>query len=512
MAPDSFGVPRNTFGKALFAAWFRGWIKGPRPRLQLPLLALHSPNFADRSSAAQQKTTVFTPLYTTRSGHCIDEAKPVDSSMHVAVIGAGIVGVTTAYELARAGHEVRVLERRNAVAAETSFANAGVLAPGYVTPWAAPGMPTKVLRGLLGLGGRDAAVRLAGWSALRERGWVRQWLGACKAAPYRDNRAAMLRLAQFSRQRLQELTAELELQYEQASGFTVLLRSPRGLAAAQPGLGLLRELGVRHNVLDGAQCRALEPGLSAETALHAAIHLPEDGLGNCRQFAQLMRQHAQDLGAEFQFNCSIESLQSVPGNQPVQVRRQGDAKAQAFDAVVVCAGVQANALLAPLGLALPLAPVFGYSITATLRAESDNTQAAGATIGPQAALMDERFKVAISRLGQRVRVAGIAELGGEIDQLNPKAIATLHRVLHDWFPGAAQMADVQQWKGARPMLPDGPPVIGATPVPGLWLNLGHGSSGWALASGSARIVAEALSGRPAPMDTAGLGLDRVRRP
>jgi D-amino-acid dehydrogenase len=430
--------------------------------------------------------------------------------MHVAVIGAGIVGVTTAYELARAGHEVQVFERRNAVAAETSFANAGVLAPGYVTPWAAPGMPTKVLLGLLGLGGRDAAVRLAGWSAWRERTWVRQWLRACSASAYRGNRAAMLRLAQFSRQRLLELTASLELQYEQASGFTVLLRGPRELAAAQPGLKLLSELGVKHQVLDGAQCRAVEPGLSPETPLHAAIHLPDDGVGNCRQFAQLMRQEAQHLGALFHFNRRIESVRSAPGGQALQLLVQGSTTPQAFEAAVVCAGVQANALLAPLGLALPLAPVFGYSITAALRAESDNTQAAGATIGPQAALMDERYKVAISRLGQRVRVAGIAELGGEVDRLNPRAIATLHRVLHDWFPGAALLSDVQQWKGARPMLPDGPPVIGATPVPGLWLNLGHGSSGWALASGSAFIVAQALSGHPAPVDTTGLGLERLQ--
>ncbi len=432
--------------------------------------------------------------------------------MRVAVIGAGVIGVTTAYELALAGHEVRVLERRSSVAAETSFANAGVLAPGYVTPWAAPGMPGKVLRGLLGLSGRDAAVRLAGWSAWRESRWVRQWLRACKAPVYRENRAAMLRLAQFSRERLQDLTTDLELQYEQANGFTVLLRSARELANAQPGLRLLRDLDVKHQVLDGAQCRAVEPGLSVETALHAAIHLPDDGLGNCRQFAQLMRHQAQVLSAEFQFNCTVESVQSVPGSQPLHLLRHGDAKPQAFDAVVVCAGVQAHALLAPLGLALPLAPVFGYSITATLRAESGNSQAAGATIGPRGALMDERFKVAISRLGQRVRVAGIAELGGELDSLNPKAIATLHRVLHDWFPGAAHMADVQHWKGARPMLPDGPPVIGATPVPGLWLNLGHGSSGWALACGSARIVTEALSGRQPPIDTTGLGLARVKQP
>ncbi len=427
--------------------------------------------------------------------------------MRVAVIGAGIVGVTTAFELARAGHEVQVFERRNAVAAETSFANAGVLAPGYVTPWAAPGMPGKVLRGLLGLSGRDAAVRLAGWSAWRERAWVRQWLRACQAQSYRDNRAAMLRLAQFSRQRLLELTASLDLQYEQAAGFTVLLRGERELAAAQPGLNLLRELGVKHEVLDGPQCRLREPGLNPETALHAAIHLPDDGVGNCRQFAQLMRQEAQTLGAQFHFDSSVLALQ--PG-QPLQLTLAGGAAPQAFDAAVVCAGVQANALLAPLGLALPLAPVFGYSITAALRAESRGAELAGATTGPVAALMDERYKVAISRLGQRVRVAGVAELGGDLGTLNPKALATLFRALHDWFPNAAVMTDVQRWKGARPMLPDGPPVIGATPWPSLWLNLGHGSSGWALASGSASILADVLSGRAAPIDTAGLGLQRLK--
>jgi D-amino-acid dehydrogenase len=434
--------------------------------------------------------------------------------MRVAVIGAGIVGVTTAYELARAGHAVQVFERRNAVAAETSFANAGVLAPGYVTPWAAPGMPSKVLLGLLGLGGRDSAVRLAGWSAWRERTWVQQWLHACGASAYRDNRAAMLRLAQFSRQRLLALTSSLELQYEQASGFTVLLRAARELAAAQPGLALLRELGVKHQILDGAQCRAVEPGLNADMPLHAAIHLPDDGVGNCRQFAQLMRQHAQELGAQFHFDHTVHSLQSAAvrsADGAVQLSLQRKPAPLRFDAAVVCAGVQANDLLAPLGLALPLAPVFGYSITAALRPESEGAQVHGATTGPVSALMDERFKVAISRLGQRVRVAGVAELGGELERINPKALNTLYRVLHDWFPGAAVLNDVQQWKGARPMLPDGPPVIGATPVPGVWLNLGHGSSGWALASGSAHVVAELVSGRSAPIDTAGLGLERFAR-
>jgi D-amino-acid dehydrogenase len=418
--------------------------------------------------------------------------------MRVAVIGAGIVGVTTAYELVAAGHEVTVYERRGSVAAETSFANAGVIAPGYVTPWAAPGMPTKVLGQLFA---RDAALRFAGLSALRELPWMWRFLRACRAKVYTANRTAMWRLAHFSRDRLQALTAELDLDYEQRSGYVVLLRSGRDLDRARAGLRLLADLGVRHEVLDEAGCRAVEPALAPGARLHAAIRLPEDGVGNCRQFAHLLKAEAQRRGARFAFDAEVRQIRVTPGPG----LRLADGSSPAFDQVVVCAGIEANRLLAPLGLRLPLAAVHGYSITAPLRKHDG-----GPDMGPRSALMDETYKVAISRLGERVRVAGSAELGGRLDELRSAPLATLYRVLDEWFPGAASMREVQQWKGARPMLPDGPPVVGACRVPGLWLNLGHGSSGWALSCGSARLLVDAMMGRASAIDMRGLTPARLR--
>lgn len=406
--------------------------------------------------------------------------------MRVAVIGAGIVGVTTAHELAAQGQEVSVFERRAGVAAETSFANAGVVAPGYVTPWAAPGMPLKVLGQLFA---RDAAVRFAGLSALGQLPWMWRFLRACRAKVHVPNRTAMQRLAHYSRERMDELAQRLNLDYEQRQGYMVLLRTPADLHRAAPGLQLLQELGVAHEVLDEAGVRHLEPALSSAARVHAAIRLPRDGVGNCRVFAHLLKNEAQRLGARFAFDAPVERL--MAGESPALRLAGGEVKG--FDRIVVCAGVEAHRLLAPLGLKLPLAPVFGYSITAPLRAHDG-----GPDMGPRAALMDERYKVAISRLGQRVRVAGSAEIGGDVGHLRRAPLATLYRVLDEWFPGAASMREVQQWKGARPMLPDGPPVIGASRVPGIWLNLGHGSSGWALSCGSARIVADSLRGlRPA---------------
>ena len=418
--------------------------------------------------------------------------------MQVAVIGAGIVGVTTAYELAAQGHEVTVFERRASVAAETSFANAGVIAPGYVTPWAAPGMPWKVLSHMLS---RDAPVRFGGLGALGQLPWMWRWLRACRPKVHLANRSAMQTLARYSRERLQELTHLLRLDYEQASGYLVLIRTGRELKGSQRGLALLRELGVAHEVIDAERTRQIEPALNPAATLHAAIHLPQDGVGNCRHFAHLLKAEAQKLGALYRFDTDVQAL--TPGSRPAL--RTATGESLAFDAVAICAGVQANALLRQVGLKLPLAPIWGYSVTAPVRHVDGH-----APLGPRAALMDERYKVAISRLGQRVRVAGSAEVGGRADHMRLDTLRTLYRVLDEWFPGSTVTREAQHWKGARPMLPDGPPVLGASGAPGVWLNLGHGSSGWALACGSARVLAERISGRDAAIDTSRLGLQRLR--
>jgi D-amino-acid dehydrogenase len=415
--------------------------------------------------------------------------------MKVAVIGAGVIGVTTAYELSADGHEVTVFERRGAAAEETSFANAGVVAPGYVTPWAAPGMRGKVLQYLFS---RHAPVKVRLPLSARELGWMWKWWNACGLDTYLANRARLQRLAFYSRERLHKITEDLRLEYDRSPGYMVLLRAEKDAQLVQPGLQVLRDAGVTFHQIGAEQARTLEPALNPDTALHGAIHLPDDEVGNCRQFTLLLKNEAQSLGADFQFNTTVAQIdRTAPGT----LLLQGENTPRRFDAIVVCAGEASAALLRPLGLRIPIAPVYGYSVSATIREPLN---------APRSAVMDERYKVAISRLGQRVRVAGSAEIGGNPAAKRKVAIETLYKVLNDWFPGAGQLsAGVQEWKGARPMLPDGPPVLGASGVPGLWLNLGHGSSGWALSCGSARALADLLAGRQAPIDLEGLGRERL---
>lgn len=410
--------------------------------------------------------------------------------MRIAIVGAGIVGITTAYELAQDGHQVTVLERHPGVACGTSFANAGVLAPGYVTPWAAPGVPLKVFAGLLS---RHAAVRFGPrWPLALP--WLLRFLRACNAGTYARHRQALHALASLAQERLADIQQRLALPDERAQGYLVLLRSARELQRCRSGLAVLDSLGVQHRVLDQAECRRVEPGLAASAPLHSGIHLPDAAVANCRLFAQGLRQHLARQGVEFRFETEVLGLDSGPSTR-LRLSAGNDAATLEVDRVVLCTGPDAGRLLRPLGLRLSLEPVWGYTLTARLR-HADSPEDAG----PRAGLMDERYKVALSRLGDRVRVAGSAEVGGVAGKLHTASVATLHKVLEDWFPGRIDLGSVQHWKGARPMRPDGPPVVGATDVPGVWVNLGHGSSGWALACGSARLLADQLAGRPCAID------------
>lgn len=409
--------------------------------------------------------------------------------MKIAIVGAGIVGVTTAYELASDGHEVTVFEQRSAAAEEASFATAGLLAPHLLSPWAAPGFGHA-----LRLIGPHATLRLSGGLSRANWAWLSRWRSATHASS--APAAALERLAQYSQSRLQTLAHRHELDFEASEGRLVLLRTEQERDLLQPALQVLRDSGVALREVTANVARQIEPGLSPEAPLAGAIHLPDARAGNCRLFAQLLRQGTQGSGVHFAFNTRIDRI----GANPAGVVVQGEPDLRRFDAVVLCAGTASAALLPALGLRLPMAAVYGYSVSAPLR---ESTHA------PQASVVDAAQQISITRLGQRVRIAGGAELAGADAEHHTATLQRLYRTLNDWFPGGAQLSSgVQVWRGARPLLPDGAPVVGSSGVPGLWLNTGHGAGGWALACGSARAVADLIAQRAPEVPLDGLGMRR----
>lgn len=452
--------------------------------------------------------------------------------MRIAVIGAGIVGIATAYELAHDGHAITVLERHSSVASEASFAHAGLTSAGAVLPWAAPGLPAGMAAGLFAQ--QPALLKLrAPFDKQRARWLWRSWR-ASKAAAARQRQADLLRLAQYSNELQGALRTRLRLDDEHTRGLLVLLRGHADAAAVQPSLALLRELGIAAHELDPAACHALEPGLNRDQPLAAGLHLPEAGAGNGRQFAHLLRDAAERAGVEFRFGSVAREFVAEPADGvrlrleqlalttgfaashlamrgepglPTPLARRARAAAryldpvseEDFDAVVIAAGAASADWLPALGVRVPLLPVHGYSLTAPLRAPER---------GPRAAVVDAANQAVITRLGQRVRVACGAELAGSPDRHRPAATDRLYTLLGDWFPGCAHLARPQLWKGTRALLPDGPPLIGASPRPRVWLNLGHGSSGGALACGSARLLADQIAGRAPALDAAAFDLRR----
>jgi D-amino-acid dehydrogenase len=415
--------------------------------------------------------------------------------MKIAIVGAGIVGVTTAYELASDGHEVTVFEQRSAVAEEASFATAGLLAPHLLNPWALPGIGPG-----LRLWGAHATLRLAGGISRANLAWLLRWRRAARA---RNAPAATLeRLAQYSQARLQAIASQHELDFEASEGRLVLLRTEKDSTRIQPALQVLRDCGVALREISADVARQIEPGLSPEAPLAGAVHLPNAGAGNPRLLAQLLRQGVQarpgqrDSGVQFVFNTPVERIHT----SPVGVALAGEPEARRFDAVVLCAGTGSSALLAGLGLRMPMMAVHGYSVSAPLRE---------ATHAPRSSVVDAALQVAITPLGQRVRIAGGAELGGDATERHTPTLQRLYHTLNEWFPGGAQLSSgLQIWRGARPMLPDGVPVVGDSGVPGLWLNIGHGAGGWALACGCARAVADLIARREPEVSLDGLGLRR----
>lgn len=416
--------------------------------------------------------------------------------MHVIVIGAGVVGVTTAYYLRHRGFDVTVVERNAGVAQETSFANAGVLAPAYVAPWAQPGMPAKVLSYLFK---REAPIVFRLRLQRDQWRWLWRWYRECRIERFRINRARMQRLAYYSRDCLHTLRARHAIDYEQERGYLQLFRTQAELDRTGPARQMLAESGVPHRLLTADECREQEPALAAATPLAGGLHLPDDEVGNCAYFTRRLKEICASDDVQFRF--SLHAQRFVVAGDRIE-GLECDAGTVTGDAYVVAAGVDSRKLLDPIGVSVPLLAVRGYSATVNISRPEH---------APHLSVMDEAYKVAITRLGQRLRIAGTAEVGGDGRKLRASALQTLIKVARDWYPAAASYTQAQYWSGARPMLPDGPPVLGPARFRNLYLNVGHGSSGWMLACGSSNAVTRIVAGDPAEIDLDGLTLERYRR-
>jgi D-amino-acid dehydrogenase len=413
----------------------------------------------------------------------------------VAVIGGGVVGVCTAYFLAKAGHEVVVIERRGNVAEETSFGNAGVMAPGYITPWAKPGMPKNLLAYLFRAESPVLLNRSVSPSLWR---WVRLWLAECELSRFRTNMERMQRLALYSRDVLQQLRQHVPMEHEQSDGYLQLFRSEQDVLLAEPVRAMLAELDMVHHVIDADAARLIEPALSPSTALAGGLYYPHAETANCPQFTKQMKHLAITMGVQFHFGSNVSMIKQEGARLALQIGPESFSA----DAVVLAAGIESAHLLKPLGIRLPLYPVKGYSATAVIR-DLDTA--------PRGALMDEAYKVAIARMGNRIRIAGIAELGSRNGTINAAAQRTLSMVGNDWFPGATNYHSATFWSGTQAVLPDGPPILGVTPIKNLFVNIGHGANGLSMALGSAKVLSDVISERTADINLDGLTLARFQK-
>jgi D-amino-acid dehydrogenase len=413
----------------------------------------------------------------------------------VLILGSGVIGVTSAYYLAKAGHEVTVIDRQPKPALETSFANAGEVSPGYSSPWAGPGVPVKAIKWLLMKHG-PLVIRPkldpAMWI------WLLKMLRNCTSARYAVNKSRMIPIAEYSRDCLRALRSGTGIHYdEREQGTLQLFRDPAQLDHTADDIAVLKQYRVPYEVLDRDGCVAAEPALAAvKDKIAGGLRLPQDETGDCHMFTQALAVEAEKIGVRFAFNVGIEGLNADASRITGVATSTGVLQA---DAYVVALGSWSPRLVRPLGISIPVYPVKGYSITVPI-ADPD--------AAPVSTVMDESYKVAVTRLGNRIRVGGTAEISGYSDKLYAARRATLDHSLTDLFPRGGDISKATFWCGLRPMTPDGPPVIGATRFGNLHLNTGHGTLGWTMACGSGRVLADLLSGRKPDIDTSELAISR----
>lgn len=415
--------------------------------------------------------------------------------MRVLVLGSGVIGVTSAWYLARAGFEVTVIDRQAGPADETSFANAGQISPGYASPWAAPGVPLKALKWLFS---KHAPLAIKPGLDPNQYLWLAQMLRNCTTDRYAINKARMVRLSEYSRDSLDELRAETGIDYEgRQLGTTQLFRTQAQLDDAAKDIAVLQEYGVPFELLDRAGIARVEPALaSVSDKLVGALRLPNDQTGDCNLFTRRLAAMAAEAGVEFRYGQDVQALETHNGRISGAII---NGRRETAERYVLALGSYTPKLLAPLGIRLPVYPLKGYSLTLPIT---------DAAMAPTSTILDESYKVAITRFDDRIRVGGMAEVAGYDLSLSPQRRATLEKVVSDLYPRGGDLARAEFWTGLRPATPDGTPVVGATALSNLFLNTGHGTLGWTMACGSGRYLADLMASRMPQISGEGLDISR----
>ncbi len=415
--------------------------------------------------------------------------------MKVIVLGAGIIGVSTAYFLARAGHRVTVLDRQPAPALETSFANGGQISASHAEPWSNPATPWKLLSWL---GRKDAPL----WFRLHWDppmwGFFFRFLAACRGATSRANAEKALRLALHSRDVLASVRQATGIAFDaEDRGILHVYRSQRALDRAAVTAERFRALGLETEALNADACVGIEPALGASRhTLAGGIYSPADLSGDAHVFTQALAEKAAEAGAEFRLDTKILRLAHMGDRITGVMTHRGMVTADRY----VCAlGSHSAPLLAAIGIQIPVYPAKGYSATVPLTAPDR---------APVVSITDDDAKIVVSRLGDRLRIAGTAEFNGFDETINETRANAVLAAGERLFPGCMDGANAEFWAGLRPLTPDGVPVIGPTRLRNLILNTGHGTLGWTMGVGSGQVVADLIDGRKPEIDLTGFGADR----
>ncbi|PIJ51407.1 D-amino acid dehydrogenase small subunit [Erwinia sp. OLTSP20] len=401
--------------------------------------------------------------------------------MRVIVLGGGVIGVTSAWYLAQAGHEVTVIERHADAAMETSAGNAGQISPGYAAPWAAPGVPLKAIKWLFQ---RHAPLAFRPDGSYFQLAWMWQMLRNCDIHHYQQNKSRMVRLAEYSRDCLKLLRQQTGIAYEARQGGTLqLFRTAQQFDNASKDIAVLQQAAVPYELLSAEELKRAEPALAAtQHKFSGGLRLPNDETGDCQLFTQRLTAMARTAGVNFLFRHNVEQL-IREGNRITGVKCA--TQTLNADAFVIALGCWSTALLKNC-IAIPVYPLKGYSLTIPVI----NSEAA-----PVSTVLDESYKVAVTRFDNRIRVGGMAEIVGYNRQLLAARRKTLEKVVSDLFPHGGDLSQASFWSGLRPMTPDGTPIVGRTPLANLFLNTGHGTLGWTMACGSGQLLADLVSDR-----------------